>query len=117
MRRKTAEEKYLDKVGKQRKELEEFAAHEIQWAGDLMLWYRVKKQDMPDDEYRACAFFRNREFLGKPGSLTLLYQTYLRFLGERPDVTRETAFDLLCYRYRMYSKVLQTGGYDAGTGC
>ncbi len=33
---------------------------------------------MPDDEYRAAAFFINKEYLNKPGSLTLLYQTKLQ---------------------------------------
>jgi hypothetical protein len=32
-------------IRKQRHILEEFAAH------DLLLWYRLKKLDIPDDEY------------------------------------------------------------------
>jgi len=69
---------------------------------------------MPDDEYRACAFFLNKEFLKKPGSLTLLYGMYLRCMSELPSVTKELAFDLLAYRFKMYAKVLQTGGYNGG---
>jgi hypothetical protein len=72
MRRRTPEERYKENIRKQQRTLEEFAAHEIEWAGDLLLWYRTKKIDMPDDEYRACAFFLNKEYLHKPGSLTLL---------------------------------------------
>jgi len=112
MRRRTIEEKYSYNIRKQRKTLEEYAEHEIEWAGDLMLWYRLKKQEMPDDEYRACAFFQNKEYLRKPGSLTLLYEMYLRFHKELPQVTKENAFDILCFHFKMYAQVLKTGGYD-----
>ena len=76
------------------------------------MWYRVKKEDIPDDQYRACAFFKNREYLKKPGSLTLLYEVYVRCGKELPRATKETAFDLLCFRYRMYAAALKTGGFD-----
>ena len=111
MRRRTPEERYNYNVRKQQKILEEFAAHEIEWAGDLMLWYRLKKLDMPTDEYRACAFFINKEFQKKPGSLTLLYEVYLRCIAELPETTKENAFDLLRFRYLMYAKTLKAGGY------
>jgi hypothetical protein len=112
MRRRTPEERYQYSIRKQQKTLEEFAAHEIEWADDLRLLYSLRKQDMPDDEYRSYAFFKNREYLRKPGALTLLYHTYLRCMKELPASTKETAFDLLCYRYRMYAHVLKSGGYD-----
>jgi hypothetical protein len=89
MRRRTPEERYNFKIRKQQKTLEEFAAHEIEWAEHLLYWYGLQKQDMPDDEYRACAFFRNKEYLRKPGSLSLLYSMYQRCGSELPDVTRE----------------------------
>jgi hypothetical protein len=66
---------------------------------------------MPEDEYAACAYFLNKEYLRKPGSLTLLYQMYLRFPDELPEVTKENAFDLLRYRYKSYAKILKVGGY------
>jgi hypothetical protein len=112
VKRRTPEEKYKDAIRKQQQTLEAFAGHEIEWAEDLITWYRLNKIDMPDDEYRACAFFINGEFLRKPGSLTLLYEMYLRCLRELPEVTKETAFDLLGFRYKSYAKVLQTGGFD-----
>ena len=112
MRRRTPEERYKHNIRKQEKTLEEFAEHEIDYAGDLMYWYGLKKLDMPDDEYRACAFFKNKEYLRKPGSLTLLYEMYQRFHDELPQVTKENAFDILCFQFKMYAKVLQTGGYD-----
>jgi hypothetical protein len=112
MRRRTPEERYKDNIRKQQQILEEFAAHEIEWADDLLLWYRVKKREIPDNEYRAVVFFKNREYLRKPGSLTLLYSMYQRMLKELPPSTRETAFDLLAFRYRMYAEVLKTGGFS-----
>jgi hypothetical protein len=111
-RRRTPEDRYNYNVRKQQKTLEEFAEHEIEWAGDLMTWYGCRKQDMPDDEYRACAFFRNREYQSKPGSLSLVYQMYLRCVHELPDVTKENAFDILCFRFKMYAAVLKSGGHD-----
>jgi hypothetical protein len=115
-KRRTPEERYKDTIRKQQKILEEFAAHETEWADDLLLWYRVKKLDMPDDEYRAAAFFRNKEYLMKPGSLTLLYEMYLRCCRELPEYKKEIAFDLLAFRFKMYANVLRTGGYDGRAG-
>jgi hypothetical protein len=110
-RRRTVEERYHDNLHKQRKILEEFAEYEYEWSGDLLYWYKIRKEEIPDDEYRACAFFQNREYRNKPGLLTLLYQMYVRCNKELPDVTRETAFDILSFKYKMYAKVLDTGGY------
>ena len=115
MRRRTPEDRYNDNVRKQQRILEEFAAHEIEWANDLFLWYRTKKMEIPEDEYRGCSYFLNKEFLRKPGSLTLLYQMFLRCDEELPETTKENAFDLVRYRYKSYAKVLKTGGYDNGT--
>jgi hypothetical protein len=47
----------------------------------------------------------------KPGSLTLLYAMYRRMVTELPPPTRETAFDLLAYRYHGYAAALEKGGY------
>ena len=110
-KRKTAEEKYKEKIRKQQKILEDFAEYEYEWSGDLITWYRVKKLDMPEDEYRACAFFRNREYRNKLGSLTLLYQMNVRCNDELPEVTKELAFDMLRFKYKMYAQVLKTGGF------
>jgi len=108
---KSAEERYQFNVRKQRGLLEDFASCEGGWAGDLLLWFRMKKLDVPDDEYRACAFFLNREYLLKPGSLSLLYVVGGDVNGALPSVTKENAFDLLRYRFRMYAKALEAGGY------
>jgi hypothetical protein len=110
-KRRTPEERYKENIRKQQVILEEFAAHEIEWADDLLMWYRIKRLDMPDDEYRAVSFFKNREYLMKPGSLTLLYEMYLRCIRELPEYQKEIAFDLLAFRFKMYAEVLKTGGY------
>jgi hypothetical protein len=110
-RRRTPEERYKENLYKQQKILEEFATHEIAWADDLLLWYRVKGREIPDEEYRAVAFFKNREYLHKPGSLTLLYSMYRRMVSELPPPTREIAFDLLAYRYHVYAVTLEKGGF------
>jgi hypothetical protein len=111
MRSRDIESRYQENVRKQRKALEEYAAHEIEWADDLLLWYRAKKLDIPDDEYRAVAFFKNREYLRKPGSLTRCYLMYRRMVRELPEPTRETAFDLVAYRYKVYAMTLAKGGF------
>jgi hypothetical protein len=115
-KRRTPEERYKDTIRKQQRILEEFAAHEIEWADDLLLWYRVRKQEIPDDQYRVVVFFKNSEYLHKPGSLALLYKMYLRCCRELPEYTKEIAFDLLAFRFTMYAEVLKTGGFDGRTG-
>ena len=110
-KRRTPEERYKYNLRKQQKTLEEYTAHEIEWAEHLLYWYKIKKQDMPDEEYRGCAFFLNREYQKKPGSLSLLYQMYIRCFDELPAVTKENALDLLCFRFKMYATVLKTGGF------
>ena len=112
MKRLTPEERYKVNIRKQQKTLEEFAVHEIDWAEHLIEWYRINKNEMPDDEYRAVAFFINREYRMKPGSLSLLYKTYMQCFEELPSPTRENAFDLLCFRFKMYTAVLKTGGFS-----
>jgi len=111
MKRRTPEERYKANIRKQQKTLEEYAEYEYEWAGHFLYWYSLKKMDMPDDEYRACAFFRNREHRNKPGSLTLLYEMNERCHRELPEVTKENAFDLLRFKYKMYAEVLNRGGY------
>jgi hypothetical protein len=115
MRGRDPETRYKENIRKQQRILEEFAAGETEWADDLLLWYRMKKLDMPDDQYRALVFFKNREYLRKPGSLTLLYSVYQRMVKELPPATREIAFDLLAYRFKMYAVALQKGGFDGGS--
>ena len=112
MKRLTPEEKYQLNLRKQQKTLEEFLVHENEFVDDLLLWFKIRKQEIPDDVYRAYAFFKNQEYLRKPGSLALLYQTYLRCLNELPSVTRENAFDILYFRFKMYAAVLKTGGFS-----
>jgi hypothetical protein len=112
VKRRTPEERYKYNVRRQQKTLEEYAEHEIEWANDLITWYKARRQDMPDDEYRACAFFLNKEYLKKPGSLTLLYAMFLRCHSELPEVTKENAFDILRFQFKTYAKTLEKGGFS-----
>lgn len=111
MRRRDPASRYRETVRHEQRKLEEFAANEIEWAQDLLRWYKLKKLEMPDDEYRGAAFFINREYLRKPGSLTLLYYLNERCYRELPEPTRENAFDLLAYRFKLYAMTLTKGGY------
>jgi hypothetical protein len=111
MKRRDPERRYRENIRREQKALEEFAGREIEFADDLLLWYKIRKREIPDDEYRAVVFFKNREYLEKPGSLTLLYTVYGRLLRELPEATKETAFDLLGYRYKVYAMTLEKGGY------
>jgi hypothetical protein len=103
--------RYHENLRHEQKTLEDYAAHEIEWADDLLLWYRAKHLEIPDDQYRAVVFFRNREYLARPGSLTLLYEMYQRLATELPEPDKETAFDWLAYRYKVYALALEKGGY------
>jgi hypothetical protein len=111
-RRETAEERYKERLRKQQHLLEEFAAREIEWAGDLLRWYRIRGREIPDEVYRAASFLMNREYLRKPGALTLLFSLHGRLMEELPEPTKELAFDLVAYRFKVYAEVLKTGGYD-----
>jgi hypothetical protein len=110
MRKVDWAERYQYNIRRQRRALEEYAAHEIEWADDLLLWYRLRKQEIPDDEYRAVAYFKNKEYLGKPGSLTLLYSMYEQMMKELPPPTKEIAFDLVAFRFKMYAAGLEKEG-------
>jgi hypothetical protein len=111
MKRLTPEEKYLYSLRKQREALVSFAVDEELNSELLLTYYKQKGRDMPDDIYRACAFFINREYKRKPGSLYLLYQTKEKLQKDITVVTKENAVDILCYRYQMYAAILREGGY------
>jgi len=110
-KRKTTEERYQHNMIAQKKKIDDFIDHETEWANDLMLWYRLKKLDMPDDEYRGCAYFINKEYEQKRFSINLLYETYLSCDDELPEQTKENAFDLVRYKYKLYAHVLSKGGF------
>ena len=113
-KRRNVEQRYQDGINQQKKKLDEFINHETEWAEHLLLWYRIKKIDMPYEEYRGCSFFVNKEYLNKKGSIHYLYETHLRCEVELPESTKETAVDLMKYKYKMYAHVLSKGGYDNG---
>jgi hypothetical protein len=95
----------------EQKILEEYAADELKCAEDLLCLYQLYKIEIPDDEYRAVAFFKNREWLLKPGALNELYATSRQLFRELPAPTKEQAFDYVSYRYKVYGRMLEQGGY------
>jgi hypothetical protein len=66
---------------------------------------------MPDDIYRACAYFINGEYGRKRGSLCLLYEANEKLQQEKIKITKENAMDVLCYRYQVYAAMLREGGF------
>ena len=110
-KRKTSEQRYQENLNQQRIKINDFIAHETEWANDLMLWYRIKKIDMPDDEYRGCAYFINKEYFSKKGSVNFLYEANLKCEEDLPEETKENALDLMRYKYKMYAHVLSKGGF------
>ena len=112
MKRRTIEDRYNENIRNQQKILEEFVVHEEEWAQHLLTFYKYRKEEIPDDEYRAIAFIQNREYIQKPGSLLLLYKMNERCWKELPQFTKEQTFDLLRFRFKMYAAVIKKGGYD-----
>ena len=88
-----------------------FIKQETDAAETLSEWCRISHFDLPDDEYRAVAFFRNAEYKTKRGSLALLYETRRRLDRELPHSTKETAVDITRYRFKVFCAALQTGGF------
>jgi hypothetical protein len=111
MKRMTPEEKYLYSLRQQRAALEDFTADEECNSESLMVFFKQKGRVIPDDVYRACAFFINKEYSRKYGSLYLLYRTREKLQNEIQNVTKENAVDVLCYRYKMYAAMLAEGGF------
>ncbi|GHV04035.1 hypothetical protein FACS189485_08570 [Spirochaetia bacterium] len=104
--------RYHDLVRHEQKALEDFVSYEAEWADDVLTWYRIHKLDIPDDVYRAAAFFRNREFTRKPEALWLLYVEREKWNKELPLTTEEMKFDLVADRYKRYARILEMGGFD-----
>jgi hypothetical protein len=44
---KTAEERYLENITKQQKALDDYARHEREWVGNLLLWYKPENGKFP----------------------------------------------------------------------
>jgi hypothetical protein len=111
MRFKNDEERWLYHTRKERKILEDFVREEKLMAMTVFDIYRQKHVEMPDDVYRGIAFFINEEWLKKPGSLCLLYETKQHILADMPAVEKETALDQTCYFFKVYCAALTKGGF------
>jgi hypothetical protein len=66
---------------------------------------------MPPDVYRSVAFFVNREYKNKNGSLYLLFQADERLRKEMPVATVENITELIAYKFKVYTQILEEAGY------
>jgi hypothetical protein len=104
-------ERYNYRLRKQTDVLEDFLSFQKDIAEMLVTHYKQANTEMPDDIYRAAAYFINDEFNQKSGSLVLLLQTNERLNEELPRVTKETFVMQHCYRFQVFAAALQEGGY------
>jgi hypothetical protein len=111
MRKRNYELVYYERLKNQREALERFADDTADEAEALAGVYRRRKKDMPDDEYRSCAFFMNREYRNKNGSLFLLYRTKEKLKTELPSATDAAALDRIRYQFRVFTQMLAEGKY------
>jgi hypothetical protein len=111
MARRDPETRYRYAIRHEVEDLDEFLKRETDSAEFLLQISRLRNFELPDDEYRVAAFFKNAEYRTKPGSLALLYQTGKRLNRELPPSTKETIFDMERFRFKMYCAVLRKGGY------
>jgi hypothetical protein len=111
MKRLTAEEKYNYSIRLQKKQAEEFIENEELETSYLFSKFKKSGIDMPLEIYRACCFFSNKEYKMKFGSIALLVQTKEDLEKEMPPITKENLIEQICYKYKMYSKMLESGGF------
>ena len=109
--RRDPEEKLRYTVRNELAAIESFLKQEQETALTLLEWCRVRHEDLSDETYRAVAFLRNEEYLRKKGSVTLLYETRKRLEKELPRSTKDTAMDLVRFRFAVYTAVLGKGGF------
>jgi hypothetical protein len=110
-KRAGAKEKFLYGMRNVQKTLDEFEENQRADADNLLYIYKYNKQDMPLDVYRSVAFFMNREYKNKSGSLYLLYQANERLRKEMPKATKENIVEHIAYRFKVYTQVLEEAGY------
>jgi hypothetical protein len=93
------------------KTLDTFEDDQRLYADNLLYHYGLNNLDMPTDVYRSVAFFLNQEYKNKSGSLYLLYQTYESLRKEMPSPTKETVIRHISYIFKVYTQVLEEGGF------
>ena len=111
MAKKDPETRFRYAIRHEVADLDAFVKRETNAAENLIDICRLRSIDLPDDEYRGVVFFRNAEYKRKPGSLALLYQTGRRLDSELPQSTKENIIDIVRFRFKIFSAVLQKGGY------
>jgi hypothetical protein len=104
--------RYREKLKAQAEKAARFLDRETENANDLLTIFRNRRLEMGDDIYRSAAFFVNREWERKIEAVPILMTACERLHKELPPVTRENAIDQLCYKFRVYTQVLQQGGFN-----
>jgi hypothetical protein len=100
------EARYLARLDREARELEEFLDSEKTTADALLCYFKRTKKDMDEDLYRGVAYFLNDEYKNKPGSLTMLYNAKSKIIASLPPVTKEMAIEYCCYIYKFYARLL-----------
>jgi hypothetical protein len=109
-KRLTYEERYNDRMRKQRRELEEFLAEEKRWCEYLPLWHRINKRELDDEVYRAVLYFRYESYLKAPAALSLLYAAYKSVYEELRKSALREGLEAVIYRFRTYYHLLKKEG-------
>jgi hypothetical protein len=104
--RLSAFERYLRALEKQEALLDGCVEDERLMADMLLLRYQGQGRDVPEDIYRAVAFFLNEEFKRWPELKITLYELRGKIMKTIKIENKERAVDALCYRYQVYGRAL-----------
>jgi hypothetical protein len=107
----TSERRYIAQLEKAGAEVLAFLEREKDNAQCLINLDRLCKRDMDDEVYRSAAYFVNREWKRKKDSIPTIINAFERLAEELPPATKETAIEQIRYRFRVYTQLLQQGGW------
>jgi hypothetical protein len=110
MKKLTAKEKYFYRIRKEQRALENYVATELRWAESIIKRCRQLRRDCLESVYRACLYFRNREYLGKPESLVLLYNLAELARKEAEQNKELDEWTKAIYRFKIYTQSLKQEG-------
>ena len=96
---------------KEEEEIRAFLLFEEGSLEDYLAYVKMTGREIPDDAYRGIAFIGNRTYREKPGSLSLLLMTHRDLIRDGPEIRQETIIEATEFRYGLYTRILETGGY------
>jgi hypothetical protein len=91
---------------KQQAMLDEFVEDEKLMADALLVRYQCQDRDVPEDIYRAIAFFLNEEYKSWLELEITLYELRNKIMRTVKLENKEQAMDALCYRYQVYGRAI-----------